>query len=108
MLNKKLLSLAAALSFGVFGASAVHAHTPLCACYDNGDGTIECEGGFSDGSSAAGVPMLVYDADDKLVVEGKLDANSVFIFDRPDGDFKVVFDGGEGHRLEIPSSRIAD
>jgi hypothetical protein len=33
----------------------VWAHTPLCSCYDNGDGTVTCEGGFSDGSSAAGV-----------------------------------------------------
>ncbi|MBK1637032.1 hypothetical protein CKO19_14985, partial [Rhodovulum adriaticum] len=43
-------ALAAALiSFG----GLAQAHTPLCACYDNGDGTVLCEGGFSDGSSAA-------------------------------------------------------
>jgi len=27
------------------------AHTPLFSCFDNADGTICCEGGFSDGSS---------------------------------------------------------
>ena len=30
------------------------AHSAVCSCFDNGDDTITCEGGFSDGSSAAG------------------------------------------------------
>lgn len=108
MFNKRFLTLAAFLSLSLFGMGAVQAHTPLCSCYDNGDGTIECEGGFSDGSSATGVSMLVYDADDKKLYEGKLDANSIFVFDKPEGDFKVVFDAGEGHKVEVPSSRIVE
>lgn len=108
MLNKYFLALAAAFSLSLFGAGTAQAHTPLCSCYDNGDGTVECEGGFSDGSSAAGVAMVVYGADNQVLVEGKLDANSIFVFDKPEGDFKVVFEGGEGHSVEIPSSRIVE
>lgn len=107
MLTKKFLPLAAAAVLGLWSAASVHAHTPLCSCYDNGDGTVECEGGFSDGSSATGVPIFVYDANNTVLLEGKLDANSTYAFNRPKGDFKVVFDGGEGHRVEVPSSRIA-
>ena len=43
---------AALLVAGCVWAGVALAHTPLCSCYDNGDGSVECEGGFSDGSSA--------------------------------------------------------
>lgn len=85
---------------------AALAHTPLFSCYDNGDGTVLCEGGFSDGSSAAGVPVRVLGPDGAVLAEGELDALSEFEFDKPEGDYTAVFDGGEGHRLEVPSSRI--
>jgi hypothetical protein len=99
------LSLAAALmALGLSGAAG--AHTPLCACYDNGDGTVLCEGGFSDGSSAAGVKMAVTDAEGNVLVEGAIDENSEFIFDKPDGDYRVLFDAGEGHSIVIPSDEI--
>ena len=52
-------ALAVLLSLG-FGAGA-QAHTPLFDCFDNGDDTLTCEGGFSDGSSAAGVSIRVLD-----------------------------------------------
>ena len=39
MFTKKMLLLAAAMSF-LFVAVQAWAHTPLCSCYDNGDGTI--------------------------------------------------------------------
>ena len=47
-----------ALGLSLFSGLAL-AHTPLCSCYDNGDCTVTCEGGFSDGSPAAGVQMRV-------------------------------------------------
>ena len=84
------------------------AHTPLCSCYDNGDRTVLCEGGFSDGSSASGVPVQVRDADGNVVLEGKMNANSEFEFKKPDGDYSVLFDAGEGHRIAIPGSEITE
>lgn len=82
------------------------AHTPLFACYDNADGTVLCEGGFSDGSSAAGVPVRVFDTTGEVLLEGQLDQLSEFEFAKPDTVYSVLFDGGEGHRINIPSTQI--
>ena len=91
--------------FIFFGAPAL-AHTPLFACYDNADGTVLCEGGFSDGSSAAGVTIRVLGSDRAVLLESQLNHLSEIEFDRPEGEYIAVFDAGEGHLLEIPSSRI--
>ncbi len=88
------------------GAGLCMAHTPLCSCYDNGDATITCEGGFSDGSSAAGVQVRVEDKDGNLLLKGKMDEFSEFTFDKPSGSYKVIFDAGEGHQIEIDGKEI--
>lgn len=89
-------------------AGTALAHTPLCSCYDNGDGTVLCEGGFSDGSSAANVGMYVKDSSGNVLVEGKMDANSEFEFNKPKAAFTVIFDAGEGHQIEISGDDIAE
>ena len=89
-------------------ASPALAHTPLCSCYDNGDGTILCEGGFSDGSSASGVSMTVFDGEGGVILEGKMSEDSEFEFDKPDGDYKVLFDAGPGHAIEVDGSDIVE
>ncbi|WP_320045417.1 hypothetical protein [uncultured Desulfobacter sp.] len=106
-MKKKLSVLIfSALVFGFFLTPAVHAHTPLCSCYDNGDGTVTCEGGFSDGSSAAGVQMRVEDGAGKVLIQGKMDDDSEFTFDKPAGDYKVQFDAGEGHKITVDGKEI--
>ncbi|EXJ14194.1 hypothetical protein [Imhoffiella purpurea] len=89
-------------------AAQVFAHTPLCSCYDNGDGTVFCEGGFSDGSSASGVEIRVLDADGNAVIDGVMTENSEFEFDKPDGDYQVVFDAGPGHEITIDGEDIVE
>ncbi len=93
---------------GVFLASIAFAHTPLCSCYDNGDGTATCEGGFSDGSSASGVEMFVKDKDGNVVIEGKMDEDSEYSFKKPNGEYIVIFDAGDGHKIEVESSEIVE
>lgn len=105
MLNWKKVMIGV-FSFGLFFAHTALGHTPLCSCMDNGNGTITCEGGFSDGSSAAGVQMRVEDAGGKVLNKGKMDPNSEFTFDKPAGPFKVVFDAGEGHIIEVDGKTI--
>jgi hypothetical protein len=100
---RPLLGLCAALM--VVTAAA---HTPLCSCYDNGDGTVLCEGGFSDGSSAAGVVMRVVDAAGNAVLEGEMSEDSEFEFEKPKGDYKVVFDAGPGHEIVISGADIVE
>ncbi len=77
------------------------AHTPLFDCFDNGDDTITCEGGFSDGSSAAGVGIRVLDAQGKVLEQGELDTAGSITLARPAGEFSVVFGAGEEHSLTV-------
>jgi hypothetical protein len=88
--------------------SVALAHTPLCSCYDNGDGTVLCEGGFSDGSSASGVAIRVLDASGNVVLEGAMSEDSEYEFQKPDGGYKVVFDAGPGHQIEIAGTDIVE
>ncbi len=105
---KRSFAMIAALAFAVLFAGHALAHTPLCSCYDNGDGTATCEGGFSDGSSASGVAMRVEGKDGKVLVEGKMDEYSEFTFGKPSGDYRVVFDAGEGHEVVVEGKEILE
>ena len=104
MLRKGLILFVLAGFLIVAGAAS--AHTPLFSCFDNADGTIYCEGGFSDGSSAAGIPIVVKDASGEVIHSLQLSGNSDVEFDKPEGDYSVTFDGGEGHDIVIPGSQI--
>ena len=89
-------------------ALSASAHTPLCSCYDNGNGRILCEGGFSDGSSASGVKMRIVDGKGKALINGAMDKNSTFESDKPKGAYKVIFDAGPGHDITIDGSKIVE
>lgn len=65
-----------------------------------------CEGGFSDGASAEGVDIKILDDRERVLLEGKMDADSIFIFDRPDVFFHVIFDAGDNHRVVIYEDEI--
>jgi len=104
MLFKTFVATAALLLI----ATISHAHTPLCSCFDNGDDTITCEGGFSDGSSASGVTMRIETPDGSVQLEGKMNEDSEFTFDKPKGDYVVMFDAGEGHKIKVPGKEIVE
>jgi hypothetical protein len=103
---RKKLGATLFAAFLFFPGSTVFAHTPLMSCFDNGDGTITCEGGFSDGSSAAGVAMRVVNAAGEAMTQGKMNEDSEFTFNKPSGDYTAIFDAGEGHVVEVPGSEI--
>jgi len=92
----------------VFFVPLAPAHTPLCSCSDEGDGTVLCEGGFSDGASGEGVKMQVVDANGKVIIEGKMNEDSEFQFKKPGGEYTVIYDAGPGHAVEVPSSEIME
>ncbi len=100
--------LLVSLLLAVFFAPQALAHTPICMCYDNGDGTITCDGGFSDGSSAAGVVMRVVDSAGKVLIEGRMNEDSEFTCKKPDGAYKVIFDAGPGHYVEVDGKDIVE
>jgi len=85
----------------LMGALPVFAHSPVCNCYNNPDKSVTCEGGFSDGASAEGVPIRILDAKNKVLIEGKMDKKSSFSFQKPSEDFHVIFDAGQGHTVTI-------
>ena len=97
-----LSTLAAILTI----AGQSFAHSPLMSCFDNADGTITCEGGFSDGSSAAGVKTYVKDGDGKMILDAKMNEDSELTFKKPAGAYMVILDAGEGHRVKINGADI--
>jgi len=101
MIKKTILGLMIASSTSLF------AHTAIMSCFDNGDNTITCEGGFSDGSSASGVVFTI-EQDKNVVLKTKLSEDSDITFDKLNGEFTVVFDAGEGHAIRISSSDITE
>ncbi|MBN1843125.1 MAG: hypothetical protein JW883_12710 [Deltaproteobacteria bacterium] len=105
---QRIFVLTGLVAFSLFAAGPALAHTPLCSCYDNGDGTITCEGGFSDGSSAAGVTMRVVDAAGKVLIQGQMNEDSEFTCEKPDGLYKVELDAGPGHLVEVKGEDIVE
>ena len=102
---KRLLTV---LLSGAAWVGIADAHNAICDCFDNGDGTITCEGGFSDGSPAVGIPLRVIDGAGKVLVEGHMSERSDFTFDKPEVGFRVQFDAGEGHILQIDGRDIEE
>lgn len=100
MFKKIILSLALA-------TGSLFAHTAIMSCFDNGDGTITCEGGFSDGSSASGVKFRV-EQKSKAIFSAKMSEDSEVTFKKPNGDYNAVFDAGEGHKVFIKGSDITE
>lgn len=103
---KTRLALLAFLPPLALAAQAAWAHNAICDCYDNGDNTVTCEGGFSDGGKAVGVPLKVLDMAGKVLVEGKMSDKSDFTFPKPAVDYRVEFIAGEGHKVTIDSRDI--
>lgn len=97
---KFLLSLVCTTSF-------VFAHTAIMSCFDNADGTITCEGGFSDGSSASGVKFHILQNGDKIL-EARMNEDSEITFNKPASSYSVMFDAGEGHKIYIQGSDITE
>lgn len=98
---KKILLLGSLLS------SSVYAHTAIMSCFDNGDDTIVCEGGFSDGSSASGVLMYLKQKD-KRILESRMNEDSEFAFTKPKGEYTIHFDAGKGHLVTIKGEDISE
>lgn len=88
-------------------ANSLFAHTAIMSCFDNADGTITCEGGFSDGSSASGVKFHILQ-NGKKTFETKMNEDSEVTFKKPNGSYSAVFDAGEGHAVHIKGSDITE
>jgi hypothetical protein len=106
MNNSRSSALLFALT--IFASSFVSAHTPLFDCFDNGDMTITCEGGFSDGASAEGVVIRLLDAQGKVLEQGELDASGSIIMAKPEGEYSVSFTAGTDHSITVLGDDITE
>jgi hypothetical protein len=114
-MQRRLVILSVVLVVGLLLVVPAGAHTPLLSVEDNEDGTIYLEGGFSDGSSGAGVTILLVENEpyqgelpegkelynEKLVLlRTKLDEYGELTLDKPEVPYFIVFDAGPGHVVE--------
>ncbi len=104
----KKVILSTALAASMIIPSMAMAHSPIFDCFDNGDGTITCQGGFSDGSMATGVKVHLYDASGKVVETLAMDENSELNIDKPAGDYALELDAGDGHKIKVESANIVE
>ncbi len=112
-MKRIFIGLTVVLMFGIFLSSEASAHTPLLFIEDNENGTICLEGEFSDGSSAAGVKILIvedkpYEGSKKvelykgkrILKKTKLDKNGEITIEKSEGSYLIIFDAGPGHIVE--------
>lgn len=104
MMLRKLLPLTLLITFM---ATSAMSHTALMSCFDEGDGTITCEGGFSDGSSASGVEFYVKQ-NGNVILKSKMNEYSEINFKKPAGDYQAVFNAGEGHKVFVDGKDIVE
>jgi nickel transport protein len=79
-------------------STAALAHKVNLFAYAEG-GKIYTESYFSDGRPAEGGKVLVYDSQDKLILEGVTDKAGLFNFDIPKiDDFNIVINATMGHK----------
>lgn len=96
-----------AMSAFVLGVPGIaFAHDPILSCFENADGSVTCEAGYSDGASASGQTIRVLLANKRLVLEDKFARNSAFTFKKPAGDFIVEFIGDVAHRATFDSEDL--
>ncbi len=88
-------------------ATPALAHAPLLDCYADGEATITCEAGYSDGASAVNQVIRVRDGDHRLLFEDRFGENGAFSFPRPEAvEFHVQFEGDQFHSVIVYSSDI--
>ena len=52
--------------------------------------------------------MRVLDSSGRVLIEGVMSEQSDFTFAKPEVDFRVEFEGGEGHVVQIDSRDIEE
>jgi nickel transport protein len=95
---KTINCLLIAIMIVLLGSTAAMAHKVNLFAYVEG-GKIYTESYFPDGSPVKGGKVLVYDSQDKLLLEGKTDKAGLFSFDVPKvDDLTIVIEATMGHK----------
>jgi hypothetical protein len=86
--------------------SCAQTRQPTFVCANTGALRVTCQGSFLDGTSAAGVTVRVLDNRDRVVYVGTVDPQGRISFRKPDAEFHIVFDAGQGSVLTILASEM--
>lgn len=102
-----LFRIAAVLAAAAFSAPVL-AHSPVMSCFENEDGTITCEAGYSDGASAANQRFAAYSLDGRLLFEDVFSQNGDITFEVPEaaGGFYLEFTGDDAHQVVVYDDEI--
>jgi len=86
-------------------AAPAQAHTLFMTVTDNDDGTVSVEGMYSTGAVAAATPLRLVDSKGKVLFKGLTDDAGELTFDKPKTGYRIILDGGPGHRVEEDGPR---
>lgn len=92
----------------IAGTGSGMAHAPLLSCFDNENGTVTCEAGYSDGAPAAGQLIRVREGNGRLILESVFDKASAYSFDKPAAPFTVEFVGDPSHVATFDGEDLTD
>ena len=82
------------------GINPAYAHRVMVFAWVEGD-TVFTESKFSGGKKVKGGKVIVYNSQEKMLLEGKTDNNGEFSFKIPEKTaLKIVLHAGMGHRAE--------
>lgn len=89
--------------FALLLVSLAHAHEPYLLLDDNQDGTFTAETGFSDRASSAGLKLSLRErTTGETLSEHVIPDGGKLTLKIPAVPYRVVFDGGPGHRVSKP------
>jgi len=91
----------------VLASLPAKAHFPLMHCWFEGP-LLLCETGFSDGSKTVDYQVKLYDYEDNLLAIKQTDKRAIALFDKPDGEFYLVFDSGHESPVEVDVVEITE
>jgi hypothetical protein len=89
--------------------SVAYAHRLQSGFQVTGPNTIQVESWFDTGGSPKSATVQVLHADGRSLIDGKMNANGVFVFRFEEAEtLKVIVSAGDGHRseIEIPASAM--
>jgi len=92
-----------ALATLLLAGGTVHAHRLNAEATVQPDGKVKVEAWFDvTGDAAGGAKVQVFGPDGGVLVEGKTDADGVFLFDRPGtSTLNIVVSAGQGHQRTV-------
>jgi|GEM_PF-3145512 hypothetical protein len=103
----RMMKLCAVAIAALGVAAPAGAHTLTVDCFNVKGQVVACQGGFSDGTVAAGAEFTLYSEESVKLGSGTTDEHGVVLFKAPDIDYIVVIGVGPAHVSSLASPDIS-